>query len=80
MNFPFVTRRRYDLLMQCAKSTCEEFVKLEMAHNELQKDYQTLLGNAVTEKHKFDDWRDVERSGFQTIYNNLRAMVEGGKR
>ncbi len=69
MNFPFVTRRKYDVLWKIAKQLSEENIRLQLENN-------TIINNACREKHKFDDWQEIERGQFETIYSNLRAALK----
>ena len=69
MKFPLVTRRKYDALWRFAKTLSERVIQLETEN-------RNIVNNAVTEKHRFEDWKTVERGGFETIYNNLRSELE----
>jgi len=69
MKAPFVTRRKYDVLWRFAKTLSEQLIQLQI-------EKENIVNNAVTQRHNFEDWKAVERSGFETIYNNLRSELE----
>jgi hypothetical protein len=69
MKFPLVTRRKYEALWRFAKTLSEQVSQLEA-------EKQNVVNHVIEEKHRFEDWKTIERSGFETIYNNLRSELE----
>ncbi|HKV79750.1 MAG TPA: hypothetical protein VJP02_16490 [Candidatus Sulfotelmatobacter sp.] len=72
MKFPFVTRKKYDRLMECARKFCARMLELEDEIASLKSEKDTILGNACVELHKRDELVAAERDALVAIYHNIR--------
>ena len=68
MKIPFVTRKKYDSLLQCAQKLCAEVIRLE-------DERDGVIGKACVLADIEREDRKLERSHFEAILTNLR----GGK-
>jgi hypothetical protein len=66
MNFPFVTRKKYERVVACAQKLCADVIRL-------QDERDAILGNAcqLAEVERAD--REQERGHFEAILTNLRG-------
>ena len=66
MNFPFVSRKKYDHLMGCYRNAINELIKT-------QDERDAIIGNACALADREREDRKLERSHFEAILTNIRG-------
>ena len=66
MKFPFVTRKKYDLLMECARKFCARMLELE-------DERDNIIGRAAELADIERQDRKLEREHVAAIFENLRG-------
>lgn len=66
MKFPFVTRKKYDRLIDLARKVNDENIRLKIEND-------TILGNACELADIERKDREQERGHFEAILTNLRG-------
>ena len=66
MTFPFVTRKKYDQLIECSKKLCARVIELE-------DERDAIIGRAADLADIEREDRKTERNNFEAILTNLRG-------
>jgi hypothetical protein len=71
MEFPFVTRRKYNRLMLCTQKLCAQVVALEDERDNLKSERDNIIGRAADLADIERKDRELERGHFEVVLTNI---------